>query len=131
MTTQSKGHWIYKMAEKWNIDLAFDKVEVIAQVQELLDNEKYKDSWPEIENMKAYLNKRYFNVVTRQNAASGQHFEHMTKTNKDGTALRARRSGATKTWKTRPNEFKIPVKYGLYESFYIDHNNCDEWIISS
>jgi len=24
-------------------------------------------------------------------------------------------NGAVKTWKTRPNEFEIPVKYGLYE----------------
>ena len=26
-----------------------------------------------------------------------------------------RRNGKTQTWKTRPNEFRTPVKYGLYE----------------
>lgn len=25
-----------------------------------------------------------------------------------------RRNGRTQTWKTRPGEFRIPVKYGLY-----------------
>lgn len=40
-----------------------------------------------------------------------------------------RRNGATKTWKTRPGEFRIPVKYGLYEYGYIDNNNADEWIV--
>lgn len=27
---------------------------------------------------------------------------------------RWRRNGKTQTWKTRPGEFRIPVKYGLY-----------------
>ena len=26
-----------------------------------------------------------------------------------------RRNGATKTWKTRPNEFRVPLKHGLYD----------------
>lgn len=30
-----------------------------------------------------------------------------------------RRNGKTKLWKTRPNEFRIPVKRGLYEYGYI------------
>ena len=25
-----------------------------------------------------------------------------------------RRNGKTKLWKTRPNDFRVPVKYGLY-----------------
>lgn len=35
---------------------------------------------------------------------------------KDGKVRRARRSGRLKTWKTRPNDYRLPVKYGLYES---------------
>ena len=27
-----------------------------------------------------------------------------------------RRSGRTQTWKTRPEDFRVPVKYGLYRS---------------
>lgn len=32
-------------------------------------------------------------------------------------------TGQLRTWVTRPEDFIIPVKYGLYESSYIDHNN--------
>lgn len=31
----------------------------------------------------------------------------------NGNLWRLRRNGATKLWKTRPNEFSIPVKAGL------------------
>lgn len=30
-----------------------------------------------------------------------------------------RRSGQTQTWKTRPNDYSIPVKWGMYQSFRI------------
>lgn len=32
-----------------------------------------------------------------------------------------RRNGATKTWKTRPGQYRIPYKYGMYEYGYIHH----------
>lgn len=35
---------------------------------------------------------------------------------KDGKVRSARASGQLKTWKTRPNDYRLPVKYGLYES---------------
>jgi hypothetical protein len=38
--------------------------------------------------------------------------------------VRIRRNGQTKTWKTRPNDFRIPVKYGLRECFYITPDNA-------
>ncbi len=38
-----------------------------------------------------------------------------------------RRSGMTKTWKTRPGEFRIPVKFGLYQSGEITHETQDQW----
>lgn len=37
-----------------------------------------------------------------------------------------RRNGRTQTWKTRPNDFSIPVKYGLKQAFRItdfDHED--------
>lgn len=34
-----------------------------------------------------------------------------------------RRNGATKLWKTRPNEFRIPVKHGLYDHGYITQSD--------
>lgn len=33
-----------------------------------------------------------------------------------------RRNGATKLWKTRPAEFRIPIKYGFRGTGYIDQN---------
>jgi hypothetical protein len=35
-----------------------------------------------------------------------------------------RRTGKTKTWKTRPNEFSVPVKHGLRDSGYITQDNA-------
>ena len=33
-----------------------------------------------------------------------------------------RRNGKTQTWKTRPEAFRVPVKYGLYQ-----YSNILEW----
>ncbi len=56
-----------------------------------------------------------------QNLRYGQNLYHRTK------GIRVRVSGKCQTWKTRPNEFKLPVKYGLYESGYITNDNASEW----
>jgi hypothetical protein len=57
-------------------------------------------------------------------------FHHKTLKNADGTPLRARLNGKVKLWKTRPEEFRIPVKYGLKQCFYITQDNINEWEIS-
>ena len=67
--------------------------------------------------------------VNKENALTADKFEHITIKNADKTPARCRRNGKTKTWKTRPEEFKIPVKYGLKDCFYIDQNNCHEWLV--
>jgi hypothetical protein len=38
-----------------------------------------------------------------------------------------RRNGATRTWTTRPEEFRIPVAYGLKYYGYIDHVNAERF----
>lgn len=38
-----------------------------------------------------------------------------------------RRTGKTKLWKRSPKRFKIPVKFGLYQSGYIDETNVQAW----
>jgi hypothetical protein len=43
----------------------------------------------------------------------------------NGREWQARRNGATKTWKSRPGEFRIPVKAGFRACGYIDHTNFD------
>lgn len=58
----------------------------------------------------------------------GKVLNHKTLKNKDGSPLRARINGKIKTW-VRNNNFRIPMKYGLKEYFYIDQNNWMEWEI--
>jgi hypothetical protein len=69
-------------------------------------------------------------MVTKEQAVNAhyrQEFYHISLKNSDGTPVRCRVNGKCKTWKTRPDEFRLPVKYGLYDCFYIDHHNADEW----
>ena len=49
--------------------------------------------------------------------------------NADKTPMRCRVNGTCQTWKTRPFDFKLPVKRGLYEYGYITQNNCDSFYI--
>jgi hypothetical protein len=70
-------------------------------------------------------------MITKQEAVAlhyGAILHHVTMKNKDGTPMRVRVSGACKTWKTRPEEFRLPVKYGLRESGYIDQRNAFNWL---
>jgi len=49
----------------------------------------------------------------------------------DVRIVRVRPSGRCQTWKTRPEEFRLPVKYGLYESGEITHRNCESFHLAS
>jgi hypothetical protein len=60
--------------------------------------------------------------------AAGQLFAKMHGTNR---AWQARRNGATKTWKTRPGEFSIPIKAGLRSCGYVRHDNLDNFEVRS
>jgi hypothetical protein len=72
-------------------------------------------------------------TVTKEIAMAAKHgdiFHH--KTLKQGPKnarepLRVRVSGKCQTWKRTPNHFRLPVKWGFYQSWAIDHNNCREW----
>ena len=44
---------------------------------------------------------------------------------------RWRVNGKVKTWKTRPADFRVPVKHGLYDYGYLDHGNCKEFHLAS
>ena len=67
-------------------------------------------------------------TVTKENQEGVEEFYHISKTNFTGR-MKVRRTGKTKVWKTRPLEFKIPVKYGLYEFGYITQDNACDWAI--
>lgn len=72
-------------------------------------------------------------MITKAQALTLKHgsiLHHVSRKNSDKTPMRVRVSGKVQTWKTRPDEFKIPVKYGLYESGYVDNcfiRNAAEW----
>jgi len=42
-----------------------------------------------------------------------------------------RPNGQCKTWKTRPAEFQLPVKYGLYEYAYLTQDNTGDFHLAS
>ena len=57
---------------------------------------------------------------------------HATLKNRDGTPFRARVNGAIKTWKTRPNDYRLPVKYGFHgRGIYITPENEHEWQVTN
>lgn len=59
--------------------------------------------------------------VTREQCEAlyhGQTLHHATRKNADGTPMRVRKSGTVKIWKST-GEWRMPVKFGLYESGYI------------
>jgi hypothetical protein len=65
-------------------------------------------------------------MITLEQAKSvslGTIFKMKFEKNADGTLVRWRVNGKVKTWKTRPNEFSIPVKHGLYDYGYITQKN--------
>lgn len=63
-------------------------------------------------------------MITKEQAMTCDVFYDVTEKNADGTPKRWRRNGKTKTWKTRPEDFEIPVKYGLYTYGTITQDNA-------
>jgi len=41
----------------------------------------------------------------------------------NGNLWQARRNGATKLWKKRPNDFRIPIKFGFKSYAALDQDN--------
>ena len=58
-----------------------------------------------------------------------QILHHKTLKNADGTPMRCRVNGAVKFWKTRPNDFRIPIKAGLNEYGYIENDVAPDWTV--
>ena len=64
------------------------------------------------------------------------HFGECTKTigPRGGVKIKqvvVRKSGQLKTWVTRPTEFRLPIKYGMYESGEITHANANQFHLAS
>lgn len=68
-------------------------------------------------------------ALHREAIERGNEFWHRFECNSGGTPVRCRKSGQLKTWKTRPGDFRQPVKYGLKTSFYLTPLNISEWCL--
>ena len=69
-------------------------------------------------------------MITKEQAMALTHgttLYHSGFTNKDGTPMRCRVNGTCWTWKTRPEEFRLPVKMGMYKNAYITQVNAAQW----
>ena len=60
-----------------------------------------------------------------KNLSSGTILYHVKNRNSDGTAQRWKVNGKPKTWKTRPNEVRVPLKHGLYDYDYLDQDTLN------
>lgn len=47
----------------------------------------------------------------------------------DGSPSKCRVTGKVQTWKTRPNEVRVPIKRGMYEYGSITHGNLDRFTL--
>lgn len=64
-------------------------------------------------------------MITKNDALTKKNFLLVegTKTTK------WRANGICKTWVTRPNAFKLPIKHGLYDYGYITEQNAHQFIL--
>ena len=67
------------------------------------------------------------NLEEARQLQHGQILRHTILKNADGTPQRWRVNGKVTTWKTRPNEIRVPLKRGLYQYYHLDHFNLDEF----
>lgn len=44
--------------------------------------------------------------------------------------MRVRVTGKCQTWKRTPSDFRLPVKWGLKQSWAIDRYNAHEWEVN-
>lgn len=72
-------------------------------------------------------------MVSKDNCVNSyyrQNFYHQTLRDSRGFPVVCRINGKCKTWKTRLDDFRLPVKYGLKECFYITPFNAHEWCLT-
>lgn len=65
-------------------------------------------------------------AVTKEQALTHNRFHYSPGCNENRTE-RWRRNGATKVWVTRPNEFRVPIKFGLRDYAYLTHDNAGQF----
>lgn len=63
---------------------------------------------------------RHLTLEECKSLRSGQHVQFI---DRYGEVRNAKVNGAPKTWKTRPGDCDVPLKYGMYEYFYARFRN--------
>ena len=63
-------------------------------------------------------------MVTKDQATTANMFHYG---DCSGRVERWRRNGVTQTWKTRPDEFRTPIKFGLYAYSQLTHHNAADF----
>lgn len=72
-------------------------------------------------------------MLTREQAITvpyGTVLYHIRFRNRDGSAARVRVSGRCKTWKRRPEDFRLLVRHGLFDCFYLTPDNASSFTLS-
>ena len=69
-------------------------------------------------------------MITKDQAMSNRYFKHVSLKDSRGNPVKCRAAGKCQIWKTRPADFKLPVKYGLKQWFYITPENAHEWNVA-
>jgi hypothetical protein len=57
----------------------------------------------------------------------GDVLYHVWERNADGSPVRCRVMGKLKEWKRDSSRWQLPVKHGMYQSFYIHKDNAIQW----
>jgi len=60
----------------------------------------------------------------------GQYVYLVGEYDSTGHPSKARVSGKVQTWKTRPSDFKVPLKRGLYDTGYLTPGNANRFTLT-
>ena len=69
-------------------------------------------------------------MITKQEAMDldiGQVIYHGKNRDSKNYPQKWRVNGKTQTWKTRPNDFKVPLKHGMYDWWYLQPSNVEDF----
>ena len=65
------------------------------------------------------------NIEQAKNLKQGDYIHHVSKTNSDGSPMRARVT-SVKTWKRSPDKVEVRYKRGLYEFGVFNERELDQ-----
>lgn len=66
-------------------------------------------------------------MITKEMAENSMYRQEFWAKDHKGKVIRARVNGKCRVWKTKPGKFRLPMKFGLKDCFYIDEYNAGQW----